>query len=93
MGFFGAKIGSVLGSEIGRKLGGKSGAAIGGVLGEAGGSIAPGFKTGGKVKRTGKALVHKGEYVLPKSVKPTKAQRAKVSAIKAKAKRDKKGKK
>lgn len=26
-----------------------------------------GFKKGGLVKHTGKALVHKGEYVLPKS--------------------------
>jgi hypothetical protein len=34
----------------------------------------PGFKKGGLVKKTGVAFVHKGEFVLPVGVKPTKAQ-------------------
>ena len=42
----------------------------------------PAFKKGGRVKRTGKAIVHKGEYILPKGVKPTKAQVKKVNAMK-----------
>ena len=40
------------------------------------------YKKGGKVTKTGKALVHKGEYILPKGVKPTKAQVKKVAAMK-----------
>jgi hypothetical protein len=46
-----------------------------------------GFKTGGRVKRTGQALVHKNEYVLPVGVKPTQEQMKKVRAIKAKSKK------
>ena len=82
MGLFGGKIGKVLGGEIGGRIGGKSGRAIGSVLGEGAGTLAPGFKNGGRVKRTGKAVVHKGEYVLPKGVKPTAAQRKAVAAKK-----------
>ena len=48
-----------------------------------------GFKTGGRVKRTGKALVHKNEYVLPAGVEPTKAQKKKVATIKLKSKSNK----
>jgi hypothetical protein len=39
------------------------------------------FKKGGRVKKTGPALVHKGEFVLPASVKPTKSQLAKVAKL------------
>jgi hypothetical protein len=46
-------------------------------LGEAAGKLLP-FKKGGRVKRTGKALVHKGEFILPKGVSPTKSQIKKV---------------
>ena len=42
------------------------------------------YKTGGKVKKTGLAVVHKNEYVLPVSVKPTKAQKTKVMKLKKK---------
>jgi hypothetical protein len=42
------------------------------------------FKTGGRVKRTGLAKVHKSEYILPASVKPTKSQMSKVNALKRK---------
>jgi outer membrane lipoprotein SlyB len=90
MGFFGGKIGKVLGGEIGGRIGGKTGRSIGSVLGEAGGSLAPGFKNGGRVKRTGKALVHKDEYVLPAGVKPTAAQRKAVAKRKADSKKGKK---
>ena len=44
----------------------------------------PGYKTGGKVKKTGLALVHKSEYILPASIKPTKAQKAAVAKLKRK---------
>jgi hypothetical protein len=46
-----------------------------------------GFKTGGLVRKTGVALVHKNEFVLPNGVAPTKAQRLKVKKIKSKAKK------
>ena len=85
MGLFGGKLGKIAGGIIGKAVGNeKLGQQLGGIAGE----MAPGYKTGGQVKRTGKALVHKGEYVLPKGVKPTKAQKAAV----AKAKRDAKKK-
>ena len=42
---------------------------IGGFLG----NLIP-FKKGGRVRRNTRALLHKGEYVLPAGVKPTKAQ-------------------
>lgn len=42
----------------------------------------PQFKKGGKVMKTGLAVVHSGEYVLPKGVKPTKAQKKKVNKMK-----------
>ena len=48
-----------------------------------------GYKTGGRVKATGNALVHKNEYVLPSSVPPTKAQKKKVATIKRKVKSNK----
>ena len=53
---------------------GKAGRACG----EAFGSLIP-FKKGGKVKKTAKALLHKGEYVLPKGVRPTKSQMKQVA--------------
>jgi hypothetical protein len=87
MGFFGGLIGSGLG-KIGESLLGKtagiSGSELGGSLG---GSLLP-FKTGGYVKKTGPALLHSQEFVLPANAKPTKAQRA----IVAKNKRDAKKK-
>lgn len=86
MGFFG----SLLGGEIGKLIGGKKHSALGGTLGAVAGNFLP-FETGGAVKvakgkKTQKALLHKGEYVLPANAKPTKAQKA----IVAKNKRDKK---
>ena len=76
------------GSILGRALGSLASAIIpvkgidGGSVGETLGGLT-GFKKGGRVKRTGKAIVHKGEYVLPVGVAPTKAQKAKVAKKKA----------
>lgn len=87
MGLFGNLLGRALGT-IGSTLlpikgidGGEVGAALGG--------MAP-FKTGGRVPRTGRALIHKGEYILPKGIAPTKSQKDRVAKGKAKAKKDKK---
>ena len=71
-------------------LAGLAGGPVAGVAGSAIGSkigkelIAPrinkaaGFKYGGPVHKTEKALVHAGEYVLPVGVKPTAAQKRQV---------------
>ena len=80
MGIFGRIIGSGLGQAGGQYFGGDKGRDVGGTVGGALGSLLP-FKKGGRVKRTGPALVHKGEYVLPKGVKPTKAQKDKVAML------------
>ena len=89
MGAFGKLFGRALGT-IGSALIPVKGIS-GGDVGETLGSIAP-FKHGGAVKKTGVALVHSGEWILPKGVKPTVAQRKAVAKGKAKAK-GKKGKK
>tara|TARA_R110002050_G_scaffold277589_1_gene423341 strand:+ start:1519 stop:1791 length:273 start_codon:yes stop_codon:yes gene_type:complete len=86
MGFFG----SLIGGEIGKLIGGKKHSGLGSTLGTIAGDFLP-FETGGAVKvakgkKTQKALLHKGEYVLPANAKPTKAQKA----IVAKNKKDKK---
>lgn len=36
----------------------------------------PSFKKGGFLKKTGPIFAHAGEFVLPKGIKPTDAQRA-----------------
>jgi len=79
MGFLGNLLGQGLG-YLGGGLFGDSGTGskIGGALG----NFLP-FKKGGRVPKTKSgvvpALLHSGEYVLPKSVKPTKAQMKKVA--------------
>ena len=81
MGAFGNIIGQGLGRAFGSKFGkANEGQHIGGMIG----SALPGYKKGGKVNKTGLALVHKGEYVLPAGVAPTKAQKVKVAKKKAK---------
>ena len=88
MGVLGATGGSALGKKIGGKgVGGDILGALGGVLG----GFLP-FETGGEVPRDTKAILHKGEYVLPAGVKPTKAQRKAVNKKKTQAKKGKKGK-
>lgn len=79
MGLLGSQLGSALGGALGQKYGGNTGREIGSTLGKIGGAALPWFKKGGAVKKTGKAIVHKGEYVLPVGVKPTKAQKAAVA--------------
>ena len=81
MGFFGSLIGKELGKFAGggigqlvdRTGGRKTGEDIGSAIGDFAGGLLP-FKKGGRVKRTGPALLHRGEFVLPSGVKPTKAQ-------------------
>ena len=51
----------LLGKDISRAV---SGAAVGQINAAASPNPIPGYKTGGKVKRTGLAKVHKGELVL-----------------------------
>lgn len=84
MGVLGRKLGSALGRSIGNFAGSKLGQFTGindkeggQIGGDIGGDILDmliPFKKGGRVKRTGPILAHKGEYVLPKGVKPTKKQ-------------------
>ena len=75
MGLIGHALGSIGGSIVGGLIGGKKGKKIGKEIGGDIGLAYPAFKKGGKVKKTGLALVHKDEFVLPKGVKPTKAQK------------------
>lgn len=80
MGLLGAQIGKIagggLGGAIGQRFGGstgqKIGSELGSVLGSAGGAMLP-FKQGGIVKpprgkKTQKAILHKGELVVPASM-------------------------
>lgn len=75
MGLIGRELGKIGGSLVGGLIGGKKGRKIGSQIGGAIGTEYPAFEKGGKVKKTGLALVHKDEFVLPKGVKPTKAQK------------------
>lgn len=81
MGLIGSQLGGIAGQALGTKYGGKLGGDLGKVVGTAAGMAFPYFKKGGKVTKTGPAVVHKGEYVLPASVKPTKAQKAAVAKL------------
>lgn len=90
MGLFGNILGTIAGG-LGSKflpIKGVDGAQVGGSLG----SLLP-FKKGGRVKKTGPIYAHKGEFVLPVGVAPTKAQKAKVAKKKAGGKKGGKGKK
>lgn len=84
MGKTGRKLGEALGKAIGGFAGKELGKFTG--MGQAEGAkkgediggdfldfLIP-FKKGGKVKKKMPALLHKGEFVLPARVKPTKAQ-------------------
>jgi len=72
MGLIGGTLGSIalggLGQAVGQKYGGKLGGEVGRDLGKVGGgflgTMLP-FKNGGRVTRTTKALLHKGEIVIP----------------------------
>jgi hypothetical protein len=99
MGFFGQKLGSFLGSKLGSLAGGAfggftgtgadEGERIGGTIGgNLLGKLIP-FKKGGRVKKTGPILAHKGEFVLPAGVRPTKQQLSRV--MKKRSKKSRKG--
>ncbi len=84
MAVIGNLLGQAAGHAIGKKFGNaKAGQSVGGAIG----GVLP-FKKGGKVpgkKNSPKMiLAHGGEYVLPVSVKPTKAQKAAVKKLKMK---------
>jgi len=72
MGLLGGSIGELagggLGEYVGKHYGGETGGRIGKEIGSAGGkflgAMLP-FKKGGKVKKTGVAMLHKGEIVVP----------------------------
>ena len=75
-GAVGGAIGRKVGGAIGRKAAGErghhAGKAVGEKIGRAGGSAAGAtageylsFRKGGKVNKTGLALLHKGELVVP----------------------------
>lgn len=82
------KLGRKLGAAAGKAIGGWAGKELGQHTGmgqkegqrvgeDIGGDILDfliPFKKGGKVKKKMPALLHKGEFVLPARVKPTKAQ-------------------
>lgn len=87
MGLFGNILGKFAGGALGGLIGGKKGRELGQELGSAGGSFLVPFKEGGYVKKTTPALLHGGEFVLPASVKPTKAQKAAVAKGKKKGKK------
>ena len=88
MGALGKKLGALLGRSIGNfagqklgqytGIGAREGAEAGMDIGADIGALLP-FKKGGRVKKTGPILAHKGEFVLPKGVAPTKQQLKKVA--------------
>jgi hypothetical protein len=57
--------------DIGRKILGKEGSRVLGQKAVSALGAIPSFAKGGRVKRTGKAKVHKGEVVLPKTTVKT----------------------
>ena len=75
LGLLGNKIGDFAGKKLGRFTGihGDRGSAVGKSIGESLGDLLP-FKKGGRVPKTGAIMAHKGEFVLPKGVKPTVKQ-------------------
>lgn len=70
----GGVAGGIAGGFVGGKKGRKIGSKLGSDLGGTAGALLTPYKTGGRVKKTEPALVHKGEFVLPVGVKPTKTQ-------------------
>lgn len=61
----GSKLGEIGGEFLGKKYGGTAGGQAGKLIGGLAGSFLP-FKNGGRVvKKTQKALLHKGEIVIP----------------------------
>ena len=87
MGVIGKRLGEALGKSLGHFMGSKLGKYTGIHAKEGGrrgmeiaggiGNLLP-FKKGGRVRRNGKIIAHKGEFILPRGVKPTKKQIQKV---------------
>jgi len=72
----GQTVGGILGGGIGLLAGDrKKGAKVGSRFGQS----VLGFKKGGRVKKSGKYLVHKQEFIVPKKTPVTKKQLSKVS--------------
>ena len=71
----GKKIGRYAGKHLGKYTGvhAKKGGIVGGKIGQLLGDLVP-FRKGGIVRKTGAALLHSGEFVLPRGVKPTRKQ-------------------
>ena len=78
---------------VGRTIGAKFGEGlfksreakqIGATLGAIQGQRILGFKNGGRIKKSGKALLHKGEFVVSKRSKVTKKQKSVVRKNKKK---------
>lgn len=63
MGIFGKQAGKIAGRFLGGLVGNKK---LGGKLGSMAGEELIPYKKGGVVKKTGPALVHKGELIVPK---------------------------
>ena len=75
----GGVAGGIAGGFVGGKKGRKIGSKLGSDLGGTAGALLTPYKKGGKVPKTGPAMLHKGEFVLPAHVKPTKAQKSAVA--------------
>ncbi len=65
MGIIGGLLGSAAGRAAGQYFGGSAGGNAGQQVGNILGGFLP-FEKGGKVKKTGLALLHKDEMVIPK---------------------------
>lgn len=91
LGYLGQKAGEWAGRKfgkytgIGQGRGGSAGMKIGEVLGD----LVP-YKRGGRIKRTGKILAHKGEYLLPRKVRPSSKQ---IKAVRKRGGKVRKGRK
>lgn len=79
--FAGQKLGKYTG--MGAKEGARRGESIGGELL---GALIP-FKKGGRIPRTMPILAHKGEFILPRGIKPTAKQKKMVAKKYKKTKR------
>ena len=94
LGFLGQKAGEWAGRRFGKYTGvgqGRGGTA-GMKIGETLGDLVP-FKKGGRIGKTGKILAHKGEYLLPRKVRPTAKQIKAVRKRGGRVKRKGKGRK
>jgi hypothetical protein len=79
------RVGGTIGGLIGRGIGFLTGdQQKGHDIGSKFGANLVGFKKGGRVKKSGKYLVHKREFIVPKKVRVTKKQKTAVSKRRSK---------